>query len=115
MNRIASILSGLSLAVLFFVGSAHAQSGGQNIIASIPFDFTIGSTSLPAGQYQFMRTEDNVFLVRAADGRSLFTLATPIQPNELPGKSVLKFATVDGRHVLDQIWVASEGSGHELR
>jgi hypothetical protein len=45
MNRVASILTGLSLAVLFFGASAHAQSE-QRISGNIPLDFTGGTLSL---------------------------------------------------------------------
>ncbi len=114
MNRIASILSGFSLAVLFFVGSAHAQSDGQTIIASIPFDFTVGSTSLPAGRYQFTHTGENLFLVRNVEGQGLFTQVTSIHPNEVPAKSMVKFDVVDGRHVLVQIWDEREGIGNQV-
>lgn len=115
MKRIASILTGLSLAVLLFVASAHAQYDGQRMTANIPFEFTVGSISFPAGQYEFQRTGANIVLVRGADGRSLFTVASAsIQPNELPEKSMLKFASVDGRHVLIQIWNESAAVGNEF-
>jgi hypothetical protein len=113
MKRIASILTGLSLAVLFFVASAHAQSG--RITANIPFEFTVGSISLPAGQYEFLDTGANIVQVRGADRRSLFTLSTAsIQANDLPEKSMLKFVTVDGRHVLVQIWNDLAANGNEF-
>ena len=68
MKRIASTLTELSLAVLFFVVSAHAESR-QRITANIPFEFTVGSISLPAGQYEFIRNDDDIYQVRDADGR----------------------------------------------
>ena len=113
MKHIASILTGFSLAVLFFATSAHAQSG--RITANIPFDFTVGSISLPAGQYEFVDTGANIVQVRGADRRSLFTLSsTSIQANGLSEKSTLKFATVDGRHVLVQIWNDFAANGNEF-
>jgi hypothetical protein len=117
MKRIASILTGLSLAVLFFVASAHAQYEGQKMIANIPFEFTVGSISFPAGQYEFMRTGAgaNIFRVRDADGNSLFIMASvPIRGNGLTEKSNLKFATVDGRHILIQIWNEPAAIGNEF-
>ena len=115
MKRIASTLTELSLAVLFFVVSAHAESG-QRITANIPFEFTVGSISLPAGQYEFIRTDDDIYQVRDADGRSLFALASAsIQANGVPEKSTLKFAAVDGRHVLVQIWNERADIGSEFR
>jgi hypothetical protein len=114
MKRIASIWTGFSLAVWFLVASAHAQSGPR-MTANIPFEFTVGSISLPAGQYEFLSTGDNIVEVRGGDGRSLFTLSSaPIQANQLPEKSMLKFATVDGRHVLVQIWNELAANGNEF-
>jgi hypothetical protein len=117
MKRTASILTGLSLAVLSFVASAHAQSDAHRMTANIPFEFTVGNVSLPAGQYEFLRAGAgaNIILVRDADGRTRFTVPTgSIQGNGFPEKSALKFATVDGRHVLVQIWNESADSGAEF-
>ena len=114
MKRIASILTGFSFAVLFFVASAQAQSG-RRLTANIPFEFTVGSLSLPAGQYEFLGTGDNIVEVRSADRRSLFTLSSAsIQGNDLPEKPMLKFVTVDGRHVLVQIWNGFAANGSEF-
>ena len=115
MKRIASILTGLSLAVLFFVASAHAQFA-QRMTATIPFEFTVGSISLPAGKYEFIHTDDCLYQVRDADRRSVLTLASAsLQLNALPEKSTLKFATVEGRHVLVQIWNGFASNGNEFR
>jgi hypothetical protein len=114
MQRMASILTGLSLAVLFFAASAHARSE-ERMTANIPFDFTVGSISLPAGQYQFLGTGDNFVQVRGADLRSVFTLSSAsMQANGLTEKSMLKFATVDGHHALVQIWDEFAGRGNEF-
>lgn len=113
MKRIANTLTGLSLAVLFFVASAHAQSG--RITANIPFDFTVGSISLPAGQYEFVDTGSNIVQVRGADRRTLYTLSSAsIQASQISEKSTLKFAIVDGRHVLVQIWNELAANGKEF-
>lgn len=115
MKRIASILTGLSLAVLLFAAPAQAQFEGQKITSTIPFEFTVGNRSLPAGRYVFLRTGANVFLVRNAEGRDLLTIITgSIQANQPPTKTKLQFANVDGRHVLVQIWKEQEAIGSEL-
>ena len=114
MKRIASILTGLSLAVLFFVASAHAQYDEQRMTANIPFEFTVGNISLPSGRYDFLRT-GAIFQICDANGHSVFTVAyAPIQPDWLPEQSVLKFAIVDGRHVLIQIWNERAAMGKEF-
>jgi hypothetical protein len=116
MKRIASILTGLSLAVLFFVGSAHAQYDAQRIRADVPFEFTVGNVSLPAGRYDFLRTGANIFQVRNAEGRSVYTVAcSTIEENGAENRSTLKFTTVQGRHVLTQIWNQAAAMGNEFR
>jgi hypothetical protein len=115
MKHIANIFMGLSLAVLFFIGSAHAQYDGGRLIANIPFEFTVGNISLPAGQYEFQRAGANLYVVRDASGRSLFTTSSAsIEPTGSTEKSGLKFVTVDGRHILVQIWSERSLYGNEF-
>jgi hypothetical protein len=118
MKHIAGTLTGLSLAVLFFVGSAHAQYDAQRITANVPFEFTVGNVSLPAGQYDFLRTGTNIFQVRNAEGHSVYTMAGfTIEESGPENKSTLKFAIVQGRHVLIQIWnqAAAMGNGFQIK
>ncbi len=48
------------------VASAQAQTGYQ-MAANIPFDFTAGKTSLPAGIYNINLISENTLLVRSID------------------------------------------------
>ncbi len=115
MKRIANLLTGLSLAVLFFSASAYAQNDGQKLIADVPFEFTVGRVALPPGHYAFVHTSSYIFQVIAANGHSwLTTTSAAIQENRLPEKSRLTFATVGGRHVLVQIWNGRVFSGSEF-
>ncbi|HEX4486210.1 MAG TPA: hypothetical protein VH088_08095 [Terriglobales bacterium] len=116
MKRITSILTGLSLAVLFFVGSAHAQYDAQRMRADIPFEFTVGNVTLPAGQYDFLRSGANIFQVRNAEGHSVYTMATAaIGQNAIGSTSELKFTVVQGHHVLTQIWNQNALMGNDFR
>jgi hypothetical protein len=113
MNRITNILTGLSLAVLFFVASAHAQFDEPRTAANIPFEFSVGTLSLPAGQYEFQRTDAGFVAVRDASGHTLLTLASAsVAANGMPGKSTLKFVTVEGRYILVQVWNDQSASGY---
>jgi hypothetical protein len=116
MKRIASILAGLSLSALFFVPSAHAQYDAQKMTANIPFEFTVGSISLPAGQYEFQRTGVNIYLIRDANGFSHYTAASvPIEASRPTEKRTVKFVTMNGRHFLVQIWNGNVGMGGEFK
>lgn len=115
MKRIAHILTALSLAVLFSGASAHAQNDGQRVIANIPFEFTSGNLTFPLGQYEFVRS-GAFYLIRDAGGRGQYILAgVPIQPTGVPEKSNLKFATVNGRQFLVQIWIYGASNGNEFQ
>jgi len=116
MKRVTSILTGLSLAILCFVVSAHAQYSEQRATANIPFEFTVGNLSFPAGQYDFVRTESGVYMVRDTDGNGLVVLTgAQIQLEGIPAKSMLKFAVVNGHHVLVQIWNGFTSTGNEFQ
>ena len=114
MNRIANILTGLSLAVLFFGASPHAQSE-QRMSGNIPPAFTSGALSLLAGQYEFRGVGNNIIQLRDSHGRSVFALSSaPVEANGLPQKSTFKFAVVNGHHVLIQIGNDLAGNGNEF-
>jgi hypothetical protein len=116
MKRFTSILTGLSLAVLFFIASAHAQYSEQKATANVPFEFTVDNVSFAAGQYDFIRTGSGQYMVRDADGHGLIVMTSaPIQLAGIPDKSMLRFAIVNGRHVLVQIWNGLASSGDEFQ
>ena len=116
MKRIANILTGFTIAVMFSVASAQAQNDGTRMVANIPFEFTAGNTSLPAGQYEFVRTGDSIYLIRDENGRSFFVRAgAPIDGNHSSLTSSLKFVTINGQHVLSQIWSDRALIGNEFQ
>jgi hypothetical protein len=112
MKRIATTLA---IAVLLMVGAASAQYNDQKMVATIPFDFVVGKTALPAGQYVFLRTGQNQLLVRNTDGRNLTTVLTgAVETAKASSDSKLRFETVNGSHVLVQVWKEQEVIGSEL-
>ena len=114
MKRIANMLTVLSLAVLSSAGLAQAQSSGQKLSANVPFDFMVGNLSFQAGQYDFTRTGDGLYLIRDANGRAQMILAgAPLQYGTSE-KSNLKFEVVNGRHVLIQVWSEVAASGNDF-
>ncbi len=113
MNRITSFLSGVSLAALFFVTSADAQSE-KRMTADVPFEFTVGGVSLPAGHYEFLDNGANFVQVVGASRRSVFLPSTSTQASGYQEKSTLKFAYIDGHYVLFQIWNELAANGREL-
>ena len=110
MNRIATTLTFVVL-----VTAAHAQYNDQKVTATVPFDFVVGKSTLPAGQYVFLRTGANTLLVRSRLGRSFVTVVTgPVRASEVVSRPKLRFANIAGRHVLVQVWSENDLMGSEL-
>ena len=69
----------IPLFMIMFAGvlaiNAHAQSSGaQRVIANIPFAFSVGKTTLPAGRYTITvlnpSSDRKILQIRSLDGRS---------------------------------------------
>jgi hypothetical protein len=96
---------------------AFAQVSTQ-IKANIPFDFTAGRKTLPAGDYtlNFQAVgSPTTFLLQGADGRSgAFLLTFMVQwkePEEQ--RAELVFHRYGGRYFLAQVWMGN-GGGRQL-
>jgi hypothetical protein len=112
MKRMAT---SLAITVLLWVGAASAQYNDQKVTATIPFDFVVGQSTLPAGQYVFLRSGSNQLLVRNAEGHNFTTVLTgSVESPKAPLRSKLKFETVDGSHVLVQVWNEQQIIGSEI-
>ena len=99
--------------VLLAVGSLYAQTG--EVRAAIPFDFTAGKMSLPAGQYSITAMTDagRVLCVSGREG-SGFISSHPVEKIEAPSQTKLVFRRYGDRYFLYQIWVEGNNRGREL-
>jgi hypothetical protein len=53
-----------ALALTFVAGAASAFAGDAVVKANVPFDFTVSSSTLPAGDYTFSRISPNTWTIR---------------------------------------------------
>lgn len=110
-----AMLTSLFLTLLSI--SAAAQTT-QPLNVTIPFDFTVGTTTLPAGAYTIDRTSANtteVFSIYDAghQTRAVFSTHT-VETEALSASSRLQFRHYGARYFLGQVWSGSGHSGHEL-
>jgi hypothetical protein len=70
---------------------------------NVPFNFTVGGRSLPAGLYSVQQDiSGNILRLQARDGsQSFVSIAIPSEKNE--DRTVLRFNTVGQTHVLEFI------------
>jgi len=114
MKLISKMTGLLALAILAVPHVVRAQ---EKIVADIPFAFSVGKMTLPAGEYsvQKMRADSPFLLVQRTDGSALTTvLSIAAQSNEIQSESKLVFHRYGDRYFLSQVWRAGYGTGREL-
>jgi len=109
------VLIMLSLFVTLAVASVHAQFDGQ-IAANIPFEFIVGKTTLPAGEYTVepLRTAPGL-LIRSVDSRAcVMVLTNSVQASAIQAKAKLVFNRYGDQYFLSQVWTPGDYIGREL-
>jgi hypothetical protein len=104
------------VSLLLLVTPAVSQVLETKWTANIPFDFIVGDSQMPAGEYMIKSNAQTMRLTvinkETQQKASLFTRhVQKLNPDE---KTVLIFQREDGRHVLHQIWGGSEERGHDI-
>ena len=80
----------LTLAAMFWVASAYAQS--QPLRANIPFDFYVNGKLLPAGAYTIATAgQANVLQIWDRNGNTAFAMARNYKPYHSTGSNRLVF------------------------
>ncbi|HTR26191.1 MAG TPA: hypothetical protein VMI10_19610 [Terriglobales bacterium] len=100
----AIFLSSLAILILVGQGTAQKQRSAQ---ATIPFEFWIAGSSLPAGDYQIEHVESTVYLLlRSTDGKIVQDVYTlPLDEDQVKESEFkLVFRIQDGRHYLYEGW-----------
>ena len=109
----------LTIAWLLGAVSAYVHAETQPLLkASIPFSFTVGDQSFPAGDYTISTVQvqaRDVILLQSSDGQNVSLAAT--HPSYLVGPSAqtkLVFQHYGSEYFLSQIWTLGRTSGREL-
>lgn len=118
MNKVSKIMLRVAAVVTLGAGFALAQDADMNNLkANIPFDFAVGSTNLPAGEYtiEYGPTSSTV-RVRDERGHIATVLAmAPACERADAKESHLAFRVYGAKHHLASTWNAAAGMGAELR
>jgi hypothetical protein len=97
---------------LLAVGPLYAQTG--EVKAAIPFDFTAGNMSLPAGEYSITPRTDGGILCVSGTVSNGFIRSHPVETVEAAATTKLVFRQYGDRYFLYQIWVQGNNRGREL-
>jgi hypothetical protein len=114
-NLTARILTVHLPSVLLLAGTAHSQYKPRTVIVTVPFEFTAGDKTFPAGDYSIMSTAPDRLSVRDSRGHVLASLVAHSAgwPNDNTSPPRLRFHSVGGGHALTQVWMDSS-VGYEL-
>jgi hypothetical protein len=96
---------GVSLSVLLAVVSAVANSG-LNVWATIPFDFTVGEETLPAGTYTLQAINSyGLLAIRNEDyTRGILIMTGAKEAKNEPGPAKLIFRKYCDLYFLGEVW-----------
>ena len=105
----------LAAVVLLAVGSVYAQMGNSYVKAKIPFDFTVGNTTLPAGEYRISAMNSLGTLSVVGQGSAMSLIGShAVLANDPSATTKLVFHQYGDRYFLYRIWVEGEERGREL-
>ena len=108
------------IAMIVLVGSlavsAKAQTNGRTrLIANIPFEFTVGDKTLPAGEYDVLAVNadsSNVVLkIQSRDGKGGVMVRTMTVMGSAQDSAKLIFDHYGNQYFFAQAWLDGETSG----
>ena len=105
----------IGLGLLLATASAYAQTGV--VKASVPFNFIVNKTQLPAGEYkiQALGIAASAMAIQSPDGKVIKAFL-PVECTSLqtPKKTKLVFHRYGAQYFLAQIWKTGNNRGQEL-
>src|SRR5262249_35921390 len=107
-----------SLAALAFVAATQVVKAQEPLRVTIPFAFTAGEKTLPAGEYRVEKAAEGSLslMIRRIDGSDgAIVTPMPAAKNEPATQSKLIFHRYGNQYFLSQIWVAGYAQGRQFR
>ncbi|HZJ47163.1 MAG TPA: hypothetical protein VFD63_25520 [Pyrinomonadaceae bacterium] len=109
---------GLVISFALVAGSTAVYGQGtKRQTADIPFQFQVGNTTLPAGEYNVAATTSTGETLRISsrsDDASIFRLSSPLVQNGPISKGKLVFHQYGNEYFLAEVWSAGFTNGRKL-
>ena len=107
-----AVITALSVALI--IVPAHAQSGSR-VSANIPFDFSIGNTTLNAGTYTVEQLQSGIITFNSDDEKAhQFALTFPGDSDDETQKPRLVFIRYGSEAFLKRVFLFGNGGSREL-
>ena len=116
-NQLLSFAFTLIVGLAMYPTKAHAQIMGQFEV-SVPFEFHVGNSKLPAGKYVIHTLDDSgltVMEISSADGSTsvLFDVRS-VEADSVPARNELIFNKYGNRYFLAQLFDEGNRNGDEV-
>ena len=113
-KKISGMLLAASLCFVLAGNSVYAQSSIV-VKMEVPFEFRVGSQSLPSGVYTISAANPNTVVIRSKNGhQSAVSLTSGLQVNQSSADGKLIFNRYGALYFLSQIWTPGEAVGRKL-
>ena len=103
--------------VLSSLAATQVARAQESMVVDIPFAFTAGSATLPAGEYGVQKLDGNsaVLLIHCWDAKaSALVITHAAEAKEPQSESKLVFNRYGNRYFLSQVWTAGSIRGRQL-
>lgn len=118
MKRQTLKMFAMSSLLLMVTAVSIAAQSSHTKTTIIPFSFTVGEKTLPAGVYTiepYRKDYSSVWVVKSRDGHSnVFFTTNTVQTVRTQTKDRIVFRQYGGQYFLSEIWTAGANSGREL-
>lgn len=109
-------LSLISAAALALSASQSFAQTNTRVSVKVPFDFTAGSTTLPAGTYGFTEDRSGVMIISSLDRhKAIAVLTNPEAGSTGSETSTVKFDKVNGQYALTEVTMVGEPAHRLIR
>ena len=120
MRKQATMIAAAAALFALLSAGARAQSPNSVMKFNVPFDFTVGGQTMPAGEYvvRLLGRDSNLpaVLIKSGDGRAAQILKmTPVDAKRMRESATLVFNRYGSRHFLAQVWTPAERAGLKVR
>ena len=115
LKGLTMLLLVVVLALATAVVSANAQQANK-IVANIPFEFSVGYKTMPAGEYsvQTISAGGNALMVQSTDGKRAAVRLTEESERAKKTHARLVFHRYGDRYFLAEVWNGGERTGRQL-
>jgi hypothetical protein len=114
MTKLHLFTAPAALTLLLAVGPAFAQS--NPVVALVPFDFAVGTTLFPSGEYAIERNSiaSAAFVIRGAAHSPMFFIPNEATSKQPAKRSKLVFNKYGNRYFLHEIWIEGQSRGRAM-